>query len=68
MAFCEAGEAERGGEEVVAREGMARAMMEALERQGEGSRTGSEEMSRTGVELLLGKRMSSDTTAVVLVA
>ena len=46
MAFCEAGGAERGGEEaeeVVAREGMARTMMKALERQGAGSKTGSEE-------------------------
>jgi hypothetical protein len=32
----------RKAEEVVAREGMARTMMEALERQGAGSRTGSE--------------------------
>ena len=32
----------RRAEEVVVREGMARTMMEALERQGAGSKTGSE--------------------------
>lgn len=32
----------RRAEEVVVREGVARTMMEALERQGAGSRTGSE--------------------------